>query len=179
MNIYTELTPNPASIKFVLERIILEGAADFPTKEEATKSALAERLFQYPFVNGVFISRNFVTVTKIESARWEDVIPVVKEEIKKFLESNAVIVEQSDVTVAAGEEDEVIKKIKQLIDEQIRPAVAMDGGDIVYEGFEDGVVKLRMRGSCSGCPSSTMTLKAGIQNLLTRMVPEVKSVEAI
>ncbi len=182
MNIYTEVTPNPASLKFVVDRTILaEGTADFPTKEAAEASIMARTLFAYPFVQGVFIGRNFVTISKIDAARWEDIIPVAKTEIKKILTDHPVIVEKSDVVVPAGEAggDEVVQKIKQLIDEQVRPAVAMDGGDIIYQSFEDGVVKLQLRGSCSGCPSSTMTLKAGIQSLLTRMVPEVKAVEAV
>lgn len=182
MTIYTEVTPNPSSLKFVLDRTILaNGTADFPDKAAAEASIMARTLFQYPFVQGVFIGRNFVTITKVDGARWEDIIPAAKEEIKKVITEHPVIVENSTVVVAAGTDggDEVVNKIKQLIEEQVRPAVAMDGGDIIYEGFEDGVVRLQLRGSCSGCPSSTMTLKAGIQGLLTRMVPEVKAVEAV
>jgi Fe-S cluster biogenesis protein NfuA len=182
MTIYTEVTPNPSSLKFVVDRTILaNGTADFPDKAAAETSVMARTLFLYPFVQGVFIGRNFVTITKTDGARWEDIIPVAKDEIKRVLNEHPVIVETSDVVVSASADagDEVVNKIKQLIDEQVRPAVAMDGGDIIYQGFEDGVVRLQLRGSCSGCPSSMMTLKAGIQGLLTRMVPEVKAVEAI
>lgn len=181
MNLYTEVTPNPASLKFVADRILLDnGTADFQTKEAAEEgSALAARLFTYPFVQGVFIGRNFVTVTKNDGSRWEDIIPVAKEEIKRMVAEATPLVSKAEyVTPAVGGND-VEQKIIALIEEQVRPAVAMDGGDIVYEGFEDGTVKLSLRGSCSGCPSSTMTLKAGIQSMLMRMVPEVKAVEAV
>jgi len=183
MYIYTEVTPNPATLKFVMDRVLLaEGVADFTSAAEAEQnSKLAAKLFLYPFVQSVFIGRNFVTVGKPDTARWEDVIPVVKDELKRYLESGEKIVENQELLIesSSANEDEVVQKIRQLLDDQVRPAVAMDGGDIIYEGFDDGVVKLKLRGSCSGCPSSTMTLKAGIQNLLTRMVPEVKAVEAV
>ena len=182
MNIYTELTPNPASLKFVLDRSILNtGVADFPNVAEADSgSKLASLIFKYPFTQGVFFGRNFVTVTKAETARWEDVIPVVKEEIKSFLQSGEKIVEAEERIVAHDDADELTARIIQVIEDQVRPAVAMDGGDITFEGFEDGVVKLRLRGSCSGCPSSMVTLKHGIQALLQRLFPEeVKSVEAV
>ncbi len=181
MNIYTEVTPNPASLKFVTDRTLLDnGTADFTDRVAAEEgSALAARLFTYPFVQGVFIGRNFVTVTKVDTARWEDIIPVAKEEIKRLVAEATPLVSKAEYVQPATGSNDVEQKIIALIEEQVRPAVAMDGGDIVYEGFEEGTVKLRLRGSCSGCPSSMMTLKAGIQNLLTRMVPEVKAVEAI
>ncbi|MDX2063016.1 MAG: NifU family protein [Bacteroidia bacterium] len=181
MTIYTEVTPNPASLKFVVETILLPtGTAEFTTPAAAEgKSVLAEKLFVYPFVTNVFIGRNFVTVTKTDSARWEDVIPVVKDEIKRVLAEHSVVVAGSDYVAPSAEGDAIVQRIQQIIEEQVRPAVAMDGGDIVYEGFDEGTVKLRLRGSCSGCPSSMLTLKAGIEGLLTRMVPEVKAVEAI
>lgn len=181
MTIYTEVTPNPASLKFVTDRTILaNGTAEFTDAASAAEgSIMAAKLFQYPFVSAVFIGRNFVTVTKQDTARWEDVIPVVKEEVKRVLSEHTEIVAQAEYMQPAVGSDEVEQKIITLIEEQVRPAVAMDGGDIVFEGFTDGVVKLRLRGSCSGCPSSMMTLKSGIQALLTRMVPEVQSVEAV
>jgi NFU1 iron-sulfur cluster scaffold homolog, mitochondrial len=180
MTIYTEVTPNPASLKFVTDQILLpSGTADFPDAASAQEvSVLAATLFKSAHVGGVFIGRNFVTVSKVEGARWEDVIPFVKEELRKLIESGVALV--AHVTEAPSSfGDEVTERIKALIDEQVRPAVAMDGGDIVFEGFDEGVVKLKLKGSCSGCPSSSMTLKAGIQGLLMRMVPEVKSVEAV
>ena len=178
LQIYTEITPNPLSLKFVTEKILFSGAADFPTKAEAETSPFASAVYQLSYVNGVFFSGNFVTVTKSDAANWEEVIPEIKDNIRKLIESNAFIAESSQ-NGAGGDGTEAERKIRMLIDEQVRPAVAMDGGDIIYEGFDDGVVKLKLRGSCSGCPSSTFTLKAGIEALLMRMVPEVKSVEAV
>ncbi len=181
MTIYTEVTPNPASLKFVTDRTILpSGTAEFTSKEAADEgSILAAKLFQYPFVSAIFIGRNFVTVTKQDGARWEEVIPVVKDEVKRVLAEHTQVEANAEYMAPAIGNDEVEQKIISLIEEQVRPAVAMDGGDIVFEGFTDGVVKLRLRGSCSGCPSSMMTLKSGIQALLPRMVPEVQSVEAV
>lgn len=181
MNIYTEVTPNPASLKFRVGKMLLSnGTAFFEKPEEAEgRSDLATLLFKYPFVEGVMISQDFVTVTKTEEAKWEDLIPVVKNEIKSAIERGDKIVDGQDNFEARAGESELEQKIRQLIDEQVRPAVAMDGGDIVYEGFNEGVVKLQLRGSCSGCPSSIVTLKQGIQSLLQRMVPEVKEVEAV
>jgi NFU1 iron-sulfur cluster scaffold homolog, mitochondrial len=182
MRIYTEITPNPASLKFVLDQIILNGgAADFPTAETAeTGSKLASKLFMYPFTNGVFLGRNFVTVSKSEDTRWEDIIPVVKDEISGFINSGEKIVENEEMLVAIQSDDELTNRIIQVIEDQVRPAVAMDGGDIIFQGFEDGVVKLQLRGSCSGCPSSSATLKQGIQALMIRLFPnDVKAVEAV
>ena len=180
MNIYTEITPNPASIKFVTETTILpNGTADFPSAETAGNSPLATKLFLYPFIQGVFIGRNFVTITKSEPSKWEDIIPVVKDTLKQFFQSGIPVIEGQTVEETDETEDEIVKKIKFYLEEHVRPAVAMDGGDIIFEGFEEGTVRLKLMGSCNGCPSSTMTLKAGIQGLLTRMIPEVKSVEAI
>jgi Fe-S cluster biogenesis protein NfuA len=181
MNIYTEVTPNPATLKFVTEVTLLEGgAADFPTADSVgERSALAATLFKYPFTQGVMIGANFVTVTKTPEAKWEDVIPVVKTEMRTAIERGTVIDGGVDSSRTTADEGELEQRIRMLIDEQVRPAVAMDGGDIIYEGFDDGVVKLQLRGSCSGCPSSTVTLKMGIQSLLQRMVPEVKAVEAV
>jgi NFU1 iron-sulfur cluster scaffold homolog, mitochondrial len=183
MHIYTEITPNPATLKFVVDRTLLQnGVADFPDAASAEgNSEFASFIFNYPFVGGVFLGRNFVTVTKSETARWEEVIPVIKDELRKFVEEGRKFIANEEVVIEAShdEADEIINRIRILIEEQVRPAVAMDGGDIVYESFDDGVVKLRLRGSCSGCPSSMVTLKMGIENMLKRMVPEVKSVEAV
>lgn len=182
MQLYTEITPNPATLKFITDRtLIADGTADFPDSSSADKSLLAKKLFQFRFVKSVFIGRNFVTVTKEEEFKWEELIPVVKDAIRVFIESGQPVVDQVSTSGNTASEDDtdVVRKIKQLIDENVRPAVAMDGGDIIFEGFEEGIVKLKMQGSCQGCPSSTATLKAGIQGLLTRMVPEVKEVQAV
>lgn len=180
MNIYTEVTPNPATLKFMTDQVLLaRGAADFPTAESVEeRSPLATTLFKYPFVQGVMISQNFVSVTKSADSSWQDIIPVVKNEIAQAMQ-NGPVVEQGEDTRPAEGENELDVRIRTLIDEQVRPAVAMDGGDIVYEGFDNGTVRLQLRGACSGCPSSIVTLKAGIQSLLQRMVPEVKEVVAV
>ena len=181
MMIYTEITPNPASLKFVADKVLMpSGNADFPNVEATADAPLARKLFEFSFVEGVFLGHNFVTVTKAADKTWEELIPTLKKAIKDFLESGEPIILNvaNDADVDAGDDDPVIRRIKQLLNDNIRPAVAMDGGDITFEGFDDGIVKLRLQGSCSGCPSSTMTLKMGIEGLLTRMVPEVKEVVA-
>lgn len=179
--IYTEMTPNPASLKFVTEQVLVpKGSLDYPNAESSGESPLAQKLFEFAFVEGVFIGHNFVTVTKSNENRWEELIPPLKDTLKAFLQSGQKIVNREFETPEPEQEDDaVVAKIKQLLEDNIRPAVAMDGGDVSFESFEDGKVKLRLQGSCSGCPSSTMTLKMGIQGLLTRMVPEVKEVEAV
>lgn len=184
--IYTEITPNPASLKFVTQRIFLrKGSVDFPNVEETTDSPLARKLFDFKFVEGVFISANFVTITKHADFQWEDVIPVVKDFMKAYLASEEPIftgeLEKTAQEVDISEDDsELVKRIKELLESHVRPAVASDGGDIIYHDFdEEGTLKLRMQGSCSGCPSSLTTLKLGIENLMTRMIPEVKQVVAV
>ncbi|MCB9230444.1 MAG: NifU family protein [Bacteroidia bacterium] len=182
MMIYTEITPNPSSLKFVVEKQLLErGSFDFPNQEGAEDSPLARLLFQFKFVEGVFIGQRFVTVTKGDAFAWEEVIPKVKETVRDFLASGQAVVTKlpEETEVQAGDDSETVQRIKQLLDENIRPAVAMDGGDVVFDSFEDGVVKLKMQGSCQGCPSSTMTLQMGIKGLLTRMVPGVREVQAV
>lgn len=181
--IYTEITPNPASLKFVTSQILIQkGTADFPTINEADDAPIAQKLFNFTFVESVFIGKNFVTITKGNDFTWEEVIPVVKDFLKSYFASEQPIlagkylVEEEETQV---DESDIEKKIRQMIDDTVRPAVAMDGGDIIYQGFEDGIVKLKLQGSCSGCPSSMITLKSGIEGLLTRMIPEVKSVEAV
>ncbi|MEM6260910.1 MAG: NifU family protein [Bacteroidota bacterium] len=183
--IYTEITPNPASLKFVTDRMFIQtGSADFPAIDSTEDAPLPAKLFNFAFVEGVFISQNFITITKGEEFKWEEIIPVVKDFLKAYLATDQPILTGkydalNEPPKPAENEDEVVTKIKSLIDSHVRPAVAMDGGDIIYDNFDDGVVKLRLQGSCSGCPSSVVTLKNGIENLLTRMVPEVKSVEAV
>jgi len=182
--IYTEITPNPASLKFVVTRTLMKnGTADFPSVDETEDAPIAKKLFDFRFVERVFIGNNFVTITKSEDFQWEEIIPVVKDFLKAYFASNQPVVTgkylEVDQDNLQEEDSEITQKIKALLESHVRPAVAMDGGDIIYEDFEDGIVKLRLQGSCSGCPSSTLTLKAGIEGLLTRMIPEVKSVEAV
>ncbi|MCI4667818.1 MAG: NifU family protein [Bacteroidia bacterium] len=184
--IYTEITPNPASLKFVTQRIFLrKGSVDFPDVAETEDSPLAKKLFDFKFVEGVFISANFITITKNTDFQWEDVIPTVKDFLKAYLSSGEPVftgeLEKTAQEETISENDsELVKRIKELLESHVRPAVASDGGDIIYHNFEeDGTLKLQMQGSCSGCPSSLTTLKLGIENLMTRMIPEVKKVEAV
>jgi Fe-S cluster biogenesis protein NfuA len=184
VHIYLESNPNPNSLKFVVnEMLVPEGLSfDFPDVESTAVSPLATDLFTFPFVDRVFFAGNFVTVTKKESIDWIEIQNVLKEHIKKFLEAGKLIIDIKDEneTLPVEEETETIKKIKTILEEYIRPALEQDGGAITYHSFQDGIVKVKLQGSCSGCPSSMITLKAGIENLFTRMMPgEVKSVEAL
>ncbi len=187
--IYTEITPNPASLKFVTGGNILvpQGSVDFPDENAAEDSPLAGKLFNFRFVERVFFGKNFVTITKGDDFQWEEVIPVVKDFLKAYLASEQPIftgqLAQSiaAIEVAETEDDPTVVRIKELIESHVRPAVAMDGGDIIYQDFDhaSGTVKLLLQGSCSGCPSASLTLKSGIEGLLTRMIPEVNLVEAV
>src|SRR5690606_10836546 len=138
---------------------------------------MASALFEYDFVQGVFIMNNFVSVTKKPDYEWFDIIPQLKQFVQEYLEAEKPIVTKKE-NLSKEEESEIIQKIKQLLEDHVKPAVEMDGGAIDFKSFESGVVTVMMKGSCSGCPSSTMTLKAGIENLLKRMIPEVEAVEA-
>jgi Fe-S cluster biogenesis protein NfuA len=183
IHLYLESNPNPNSLKFVVnEMLVPEGMSfDFPDKASAGNAPLAQELFSYPFVERVFYMSNFVTVTKIADVEWLEIQNKIKDHIKSFLESGKHIIEVSDEEIAPQQEEtETIKKIKTILDEYIRPAVEQDGGAITFHSFKDGIVSVKLQGSCSGCPSSTVTLKAGIENLFTRMMPdEVKAVEAL
>ncbi|MCS7027372.1 MAG: NifU family protein [Bacteroidia bacterium] len=176
MELYTEYTPNPDTLKFVLTKVIMPfGTAEFADAESAKRSGLAAELFAMNFVTRVFFGANFVTVTKRPEFEWDAIIPHIGEVILKYVQSGKPIVENVE-NIEEEDTDPVVKKIKEIIETHIRPAVAMDGGDVIFKGFKDGVVHLQMQGSCHGCPSSTLTLKAGIEGLLTRMIPEVKEV---
>ncbi|MES2279414.1 MAG: NifU family protein [Bacteroidota bacterium] len=176
INVYTETTPNPATMKFIVNKLLINGSADFATKESAEKSPFAKELYKFSFVNGVFFASNFVTVTKTEGTEWNDIEAIVKEFVKGAVESELKIQaeEQAEDVAFEGTESEI--KIQQILHDYVRPAVEQDGGAISYKSFDAGVVTVELRGSCSGCPSSTITLKAGIENLLKRMVPEVTEV---
>lgn len=182
IHIYLESNPNPNSLKFVVnEMLVPEGMSfDFPDRASAANAPLAQELFDYPFVDRVFYMSNFITVTKKEDVEWMEVQDKIKNHIKNFLESGRFIIEMNEPEHTSTEEEtETVKKIKTILEEYIRPAVEQDGGAIIYHSFTDGVVKVKLQGSCSGCPSSMITLKAGIENLFTRMMPgEVKAVEA-
>lgn len=183
ISIYLESNPNPNSLKFVVnDMLVPEGFSfDFPDKESADGAPLAQELFDYPFVDRVFYMSNFVTVTKKEDAEWIEIQGTLKQHIKSFLESGRHIIEIFEPSDESTEEEtETIKKIKTILDEYIRPAVEQDGGAITYHSFKEGVVRVRLQGSCSGCPSSMVTLKAGIENLFKRLMPEeVSAVEAL
>jgi Fe-S cluster biogenesis protein NfuA len=182
INLYLESNPNPNSLKFVAnEMLVPEGMSfDFPDAESAEQAPLAKELFEYPFVDRVFYMSNFVTVTKNESVEWLEIQDKLKKHILSFLEAGKLILDVKAPETNESEYDsETVIKIKTILDEYIRPAVEQDGGAITFHSFKDGVVRVNLQGSCSGCPSSTITLKAGIENLFQRMMPdEVKSVES-
>ncbi|HWV95612.1 MAG TPA: NifU family protein [Xanthobacteraceae bacterium] len=188
MFIQTEATPNPATLKFLPGRTVLSsGTMEFNSREDAARSPLAERLFDVPGVTGVFYGSDFVTVTKDDSD-WQHLKPAILGAIMEHYMSGGPLMadgsEAGDADTDAdeffSEEDaETVGIIKDLIETRVRPAVANDGGDITFRGFRDGIVYLNMKGACSGCPSSTATLKHGIQNLLKHFVPEVTEVEAV
>ena len=182
VHIYMEANPNPNSLKFVLNFMLVDDGLsfDFPTAESAGNSPLAQELFNFAGVDRVFIAANFVTVSKKEEVEWTDIRDFIRDHIKNFLESgrNPLNVSIEKDPLFDENDSEIVKKIKGILDEYIRPAVEQDGGAIIFHSFEDGIVKVLLQGACSGCPSSTVTLKAGIENLLTGMLPEVKGVEA-
>jgi len=184
MFIQTEQTPNPATLKFLPGCTVMEsGTANFPERGTAARSPLAERLFQLPEVTGVFLGSDFITVTKTGDSEWHQLKPAVLAAIMEhFTAGRPVITGAPDAGAAAApaeEDNEIVSQIKELLETRVRPAVAMDGGDITFEDFEDGIVYLHMQGACSGCPSSTATLKAGIENMLRHYIPEVVEVRAV
>lgn len=177
IKVYTEGTPNPATMKFIVNKLLINGSVDYPTKESAQDSQFARELYKFSFVNGVFFASNFVTVTKQEGSEWADIEPILKEFVKGAVEAELQIkAQEAEHVEFTGTEAEV--KIQQVLHDYVRPAVEQDGGAIHYKSFADGVVTVELKGSCSGCPSSTITLKAGIENLLKRMVPGVTEVVA-
>ncbi len=180
ITIYSEATPNPETMKFVLNRFLLPNdTADFPDVTSASNSPLALELFEtFSAVRGVFIMNNFVTITKSEDTDWFDLIPPMKEFIKNYVAEEKPVIHPKTNDLSDENDSEVVKKIKELLDNHVKPAVEMDGGAISFKSFDHGVVTVVLKGSCSGCPSSTITLKAGIEGLLKRMVPEVSEVVA-
>jgi Fe-S cluster biogenesis protein NfuA len=188
MFIQTESTPNPATLKFLPGQTVLEmGTADFPSAEAAEKSPLARRVFATGGVTGVFFGTDFVTVTKAESVAWDHIKPAILGAIMEHYQSGAPVIEGEQSAVShggghaehTGEDGDVVRQIKELLDTRVRPAVAQDGGDITFHGFDRGVVYLHMQGACAGCPSSTLTLKMGIENLLRHYIPEVLEVRPV
>jgi Fe-S cluster biogenesis protein NfuA len=183
MFIETELTPNPATLKFLPGLAVMDlGTVDFATREDATRSPLASRLYEVDGVCGVFFGAEFITVTKTEDVEWTVVEPAILDLIMEHFESGQLLL-NADAHMSehaeSDDEDELVIQIKELLDTRVRPAVAQDGGDILFHGFERGVVYLRMQGSCSGCPSSTATLKVGIESMLRHYIPEVIEVRPV
>ena len=191
VSVYAEANPNPESMKFVLSTILLpEGVSvDYPNVEAASNSPFAQELFNFEYVSRVFIASNFVTVTKNTEDQWVQLIPELRMFIKSYVEAGGPIFLQdpaaeqtqavTDATSELSGEDAVIShKVIDLLENYVRPAVEQDGGNITFKSYKDGVVTVNLQGSCSGCPSATVTLKAGIENLLKRMVPEVTEVVA-
>lgn len=188
ISIYTEMTPNPETMKFVANKLLYPGKSiDFPDESSASPSPLAMELFSFPFIKSVFIASNFVTLTKTnETGDWQDVIPSIKQFLKEYLEEGNPVINEEDLTSMKSEssnevsadDDDVVKRIKELLENYVKPAVEMDGGAIQFRSYEDGKVNLMLQGSCSGCPSSMITLKAGIEGMMKRMIPEVKEVVA-
>jgi Fe-S cluster biogenesis protein NfuA len=182
MFIQTEQTPNPATLKFLPGfTVMASGTANFTDPQAAARSPLAERLFTLPEVGGVFLGGDFITVTKAGDSDWFQLKPAVLAAIMEHFTAGLPVINPGaeSETASDGEDNEVVSQIKELLETRVRPAVAQDGGDIIFEDFADGIVYLHMQGSCSGCPSSTATLKAGIENMLRHYIPEVVEVRAV
>jgi Fe-S cluster biogenesis protein NfuA len=184
MFIQTESTPNPATLKFLPGQAVMEtGTADFPSADTAGPSPLAKRIFGVSGVAGVFFGPDFVTVTKDEPIDWNHIKPAILGAIMEHFQSGLPVLEGDDVSGGhaehSGPDSAIVGQIKELLDTRVRPAVAQDGGDITFHGFDRGIVYLHMQGACAGCPSSTITLKMGIENLLRHYIPEVVEVRPV
>ena len=185
MFIQTEATPNPATLKFLPGQAVLDaGTADFPSAETAGESPLAKRIFAVDGVTGVFFGTDFVTVTKAEAVQWDHIKPAILGAVMEHYQSGQPVIQGGAAAGTGhaehdGPDSEIVSQIKELLDTRVRPAVAQDGGDITFHGFERGVVYLHMQGACAGCPSSTLTLKMGIENLLRHYIPEVVEVRPV
>ena len=185
MFIQTESTPNPATLKFLPGQSVLDaGTADFPTADSAGKSPLAQRLFAVDGVTAVFFGNDFVTVTKADAVEWDHIKPALLGAIMEHFQSGQPVIEGDGPAASGhaehdGPDSQIVGQIKELLDTRVRPAVAQDGGDITFHGFDRGIVYLHMQGACAGCPSSTLTLKMGIENLLRHYIPEVVEVRPV
>ncbi len=188
ISIYTEMTPNPETMKFVANKLLYPGKSiEFQDEASAKASPLAMELFSFPFIKSVFIASNFITLTKTNDTEdWQDVIPSVKQFLREYLEEGKLVVDDEQIAARkqestndiSADDGDVVKRIKELLENYVKPAVEMDGGAIQFKSYEDGKVNLMLQGSCSGCPSSMITLKAGIEGMMKRMIPEVKEVVA-
>lgn len=179
MFIQTEATPNPSTLKFIPEQTIMaQGTANFNDKQSAARSPLATRLFSVEGVDSIFLGSDFITVTKEEVRDWQVLKPMILEALMNHFSSGDAVIkdEEADANAVGEEDDAIVKQIKELLETRVRPAVAQDGGDIIFHKFEDGIVYLTMMGACSGCPSSGATLKHGIENMLRYYIPEILEV---
>ena len=188
LSIYTEQTPNPATMKFVANKLLYPGKSiEIIDTSFSHLSPLAKELFSFPFIKSVFIASNFISITKTEEAQdWEEIIPSLKQFIKEFIDNDGKICDEEAIenhknlasnNIDVNDED-VVKRVKELLENYVKPAVEMDGGAIQFRSYKNGIVNLMLQGSCSGCPSSMVTLKAGIEGMMKRMIPEVKEVIA-
>ena len=185
VSIYTEMTPNPETMKFVANKLLYPSKSiDFQTEDAAAPSPLAKQLFGFPFIKGVFIASNFITLTKTPDTDWNDVTASIREFLKEYLEEGKPIINEDEIVkptasnISTGDDSDVVVRIKELLENYVKPAVEMDGGAISYKNYQNGIVTLVLQGSCSGCPSSMVTLKSGIEGMMKRMIPEVKEVVA-
>ena len=180
MDIQTESTPNPSSLKFLPGKIVMEKeTADFRNVEEAKSSPFALNLFKIDGVKGVFFGSDFISITKADNHDWQYLESSIIETIRESYKSETAFMLDKEENTSDTEDTEAVIKIKKIIDTQVRPAVAKDGGDITFQSFDNGIVYLQMKGSCSGCPSSALTLKAGIENMLKHYIPEVREVRPV
>ena len=179
MFIQTEITPNPNSLKFIPGKVVCSTGSFEVTKNDNVNNELIKNILSVNGVEGIFLSKDFISVNKHDENSWDDIKHIVISHINEFYASGKEFVINKDLNEESENFDEIEKRIVQLLEDKIRPAIARDGGDIKFKEFKDGVVKVQLQGSCSGCPSSTMTLKQGVQNLLCHYLPDVKKVEAV
>ncbi len=179
MFVQTEITPNPNSLKFLPGKIVSNSGSFEITKKDETKNELIRNILSVNGVEGIFLGTNFLSVNKYDNIDWEEIKHIIISLINDYYSTGKEYVVNKDLNEVNENLSEIEKKIVKILDQKIRPAVAKDGGDIKFKEFKDGIVKVQLQGSCSGCPSSTMTLKQGVQNLLKHYLPEVKEVEAI
>ena len=179
MFVQTEITPNPNSLKFIPGKVVSNAGSFEITKKDKIKNQLVKDILSINGVEGIFLGKDFISVNKYDEISWEEIKHIIISFINEFYSSGKNFVIDKNLNEQSESLDEIEKKIVQLLDEKIRPAVAKDGGDIKFKEFKDGIVKVQLQGSCSGCPSSTMTLKRGVENLLCHYLPEVKEVVAI
>jgi Fe-S cluster biogenesis protein NfuA len=188
ISIYTEMTPNPETMKFVANKLLYPGKSiDFADETYASPSPLGKELFSFPFIKSVFIASNFITITKtVDTDSWQDIIPTIRQFLKEYLENGGVVINEDEIATKKQEasntvhsdDADVVVRVKELLENYVKPAVEMDGGAIQFRSYNDGTVNLMLQGSCSGCPSSMITLKSGIEGMMKRMIPEVKEVIA-